>query len=388
MSPHLGLLTPAPAQAGLSVLLAGHCRSPIRPPFVGGLEAITWHLARGLHARGHRVAVFAAEGSDCGPGVAVLTPEDLGVTIAPDAPWVESRDDISLAYARLSTAARSLDVDLVHNNSLNRTLLDAGVPVPLVTTLHTPPLLPMLDAFRRRGAAAGAVTAVSEHTASAWQPVVQAEVVHNGVDTELWRPGPGGVEWVWFGRLVPEKGPDVAIEMARRLGVPLRLAGPVSDRAFFEQAIAPRLGGAVEYVGHLDTPDLARLVGASAAALVTPQWDEPFGLIAAESAACGTPVVGLARGGLPEVVDEATGRLVDPQQWEDGLARAAAEASALDREQVRRRAVDRFALGRMVDAYQERYLQLVRGGTPRAVGDRRTPRVAGGPARSAGGSTA
>ena len=83
--------------------------------------------------------------------------------------------------------------------------------------------------------------------------------------------------------------PAMAV-MARELGMPLRLVGPRSDPEWFDAQIRPQLGGAVEYLGHLGPPHLAEVVGTSAATLVTPQWDEPFGLIAAESAACGTPV--------------------------------------------------------------------------------------------------
>ncbi|WP_462418704.1 glycosyltransferase [Kytococcus sp. Marseille-QA3725] len=348
---------PAPP---LRVLLAGHCRSPISLPFAGGLEAVTWQLARGLVARGHEVSLFAAAGSDCGPGVTVISPEDLGVRVDPDAPWDDTREDVNRAHHRLADHLPVAGLDLVHNNSLNPTLLERDLGLPVTTSLHTPPLLPMMHALRRFPPAPGSVNAVSAFTAHQWRRVVDASVVHNGVDGREWPAGPGGDALVWFGRLVPEKGPDVAIAMARRLGLPLRLVGPRSDAAFFADHLRPMLGGGIEYLGHLGTSELAEVVGSSAATLVTPQWDEPFGLIAAESGACGTPVIGLTRGGLPEVVSPEVGRLLPPTDWETGLVSATREALGLDRTLVRRTVLRRFGIDAMVSGYETRYRRLLR----------------------------
>ena len=124
----------------MSVLLAGHCRSAISLPFAGGLEAITWHLARGLVERGHRVTLFGARGSDCGPQVQVVTPEDLGVHVDPVAPWDDTRADVNRAFERLAEKhgatrlviglrRRSAVGKLVLGSVSQRILLDATVPV-------------------------------------------------------------------------------------------------------------------------------------------------------------------------------------------------------------------------------------------------------------------
>jgi len=105
----------------------------------------------------------------------------------------------------------------------------------------------------------------------------------NGVDSRRWPLGPGGAGLVWFGRFTPEKAPHLAVEPALRAHRPLVLAGTLSDSVYFAERIAPRLSDEVRYAGYLDQNALDRLVGGSAAALVTPTWDEPYGLVIAEA---------------------------------------------------------------------------------------------------------
>jgi glycosyltransferase involved in cell wall biosynthesis len=180
-------------------------------------------------------------------------------------------------------------------------------------------------------------------------------VVHNGVDVERWLPGPGGADLAWVGRLVPEKAPHRAIAMARAAGRRLRLAGPIGDRAYYEAQVAPQLGDSVEYLGHLGTNGLVELFGASAATLVTPEWDEPYGLVAAESLACGTPVVALDRGGLGEFVAPDVGRLLAPSASDTTAALAVEAAAGLDRARCRAHAVSSCSVDRMVDDYLALY---------------------------------
>ena len=225
----------------------------------------------------------------------------------------------------------------------------------MITTLHTPPTPWLESALDVTGSRGTRFAAVSQHTANAWRHLApDVTVVPNGVDFQQWPLGPGGDNLVWFGRITAEKAPHMAIAAARRTGLPLVLAGPVSDAAYFEGTIAPSLGEHVRYAGHLNQDELARLVGRSAAALVTPMWDEPYGLVVAEAMSCGTPVVAFARGGIPEIVSPLSGRLVPPNDVE-AMADEIPGALSLDRIHVHRHAVASCSAEAMVAAYLDLY---------------------------------
>jgi glycosyltransferase involved in cell wall biosynthesis len=232
-----------------------------------------------------------------------------------------------------------------------------AVCVPSVTTLHTPPT-PWLESAIRLGPCPVSFVAVSASTAKAWQHVVpRAQVVLNGIDLSRWVPGAGGGPLVWFGRLVPEKGAHLAAEAARAAGLPLQLAGPRADPAYFDMHVAPLLGNGIGYLGHLSHAELVEVVSGATATVVTPRWDEPYGLAAAESLACATPVVAFDRGGLREVVDDRCALLVPPDDI-DALAGALVRAKTLDRGSARRRAEQHCSAERMVDEYERLYRRL------------------------------
>lgn len=356
--------------------LIAHHVAPIRPPFGGGVESFTWYLARWLAERGHDVVMYAPPESHV-PGVE-LRPLELGVTFSEAA-----RNDVSMppdafmaahhayAHAMLEIAGEGRRYDLIHSNTLHYLplLMAPTVRVPMLTTLHTPPT-PWLESALRHGAGRANVplSAVSTATRDAWATIVpDVPVVPNGVDTRQWRPGPGGEGAVWTGRIVPEKAPHVAIDACRSAGLGLRIAGPIVDRRYWSAHIAPRLGDDIEYVGHLGHDDLSRLIGRARVALVTPVWDEPFGLAAAEAMTCGTPVAGFARGGLPDVVGADGGRLVAGRDA-DALVRAVRAAMTLDRTAVRRHAVRTVGLDAMGLGYEALYDTLT-ARRPRPVPD-------------------
>jgi glycosyltransferase involved in cell wall biosynthesis len=338
-------------------------RHPIREPHAGGLEAMVWDRVRVLRARGHRVLLCAVEGSqfqEDGPAEFRL----------PAAVWSDETDATDSTYppGHLERALPALEealdfirrnagtIDLVDNHSLHPQPLAWAerLGVPMVTTLHTPPLPALVEAVRE-AEHPGRFLAVSAYTAAEWRAYgVDAVVMPNAIDGDRWRLGPGGRDLVWFGRIVPEKGLHLAVQAARLTGRTLRIAGRVGDVPYFQRHIRPFLGDGAEYLGPLAQPRLAQLVGESACALVTPLWEEPFGLVVAEAMATGTPVAAFDTGGISEVAGTASAARLVPMGDVEALAEAAEQlarsrrGSGQRRRQTRAEAVARFSLERRV----------------------------------------
>lgn len=348
----------------LRICLIASSRFPVREPFAGGLEAHIHALARSLRERGHDVSVFAAPGSDPALDIHPLDVDEFDasgaaradVSAPPDGWMREHHAYLSLMLSLGRSGHERFDV--VHNNSLHHlpVAMASTLSIPMITTLHTPPT-PWLESALRFAPSSSAFVAVSDFTARQWRHVVDASVIPNGIDVARWREGPGGGDAVWFGRIVPEKAPHLAIDAARRAGVAIDLAGPVFDAEYFAREIGPRLSDDARLLGHLDSASLSEVVRRATVTVLTPRWEEPYGLVAAESMASGTPVAAFARGGLVEVVGSGGGCLAAPDDVA-ALSRAIRGASTLPRAGVRAHALRHHSLETMVDRYESVYSDL------------------------------
>jgi glycosyltransferase involved in cell wall biosynthesis len=345
----------------MRICLIASSRFPVREPFHGGMEAHTASLAEHLIRRGHTVRVFAAPGSDERLHVEELAVQPFESTEAARKdvgamPETWMREHHAYLGLMMDLARTGRDrFDIVHNNSLHHlpVAMSEVVDLPIVSTLHTPPV-PWLESALAISRGDTRFVAVSRHTAAAWGHVVDADVVLNGIDTDRWAYGRGGERAVWTGRLVPEKAPHLAVRAAIAARIPIDLAGPRQDPVYWSREIEPLLGPDVRYLGHLGTDELVRLVGGAAVAVVSPVWDEPYGLVAAEAMSCGTPVAAFRRGALPELVTPTTGALARPDDV-DSLAAAIRRALWRSRPVVRRHAEQDLGVGRMVSAYEDVY---------------------------------
>lgn len=339
----------------LSVAVIAPSRFAIREPYSGGLEAIVAHLVGALRSRGHRVELFAVDGSRwqssrfAFSGVAGSgTAGRCDHTYPPGGREQESRE-----FEELSRLLSAGGMDVVLNHSLHPEPLRSSMlyPAPMVTTLHTPAFPEMQDVLADPKQQVGTVCAVSRYTARSWNLPRPVTVVHNGVDPRVWRHHDGGYDLVWTGRLNPEKGAHLAIDAAMLLGRRLTLAGRIGDDRYFRDEIVPRLNASVRYIGHLRTEAVARVVGESACALVTPLWEEPFGLVAAEALSCGTPVAALPRGALSEILGPWSCDMLAATVSAEALAETIERSIRLPRRAISEDAHRRLSSSTMVDRY-------------------------------------
>ena len=336
-------------------------------------------LTAALRRHGHDVVLFASRGSDPALDPVTLC-EPTGDALADP----EREDEIDRAeadaYRRMMEMVADGDFDLVHNNSLHALpLQESGrLGLPWVTVLHTPPF----DALNKGIVAADpdmAFLAVSPSLAQEWEPLVpHAQVVGNGVDLSTFAYNATADDppyAFWSGRIVPEKGLHLAIDAARAAGMPLVFAGPKLYPVYWEQEIAPRLGPDLTHLGHLTHRDLARHLGRARVAIVSPRWEEPFGLVVAEALACGTPVAAFSRGAMPDILDGTCGRLADPDDVQS-LAGAIRSAAGLSRRACRDRAEALYDAEEMFERYFAIYEEVIARASERALPSLR--RVAGG----------
>ena len=320
------------------------------PQHYGPWERVTSLLTEGLVARGVEVTLFAtADSITCGAldGVA---PHGYA-----EDPAMDGRIWEALHVAHV--LARSAEFDVVHNQLDWLPLAFSGLcAAPMVTTIHGFSGAAILPAYRSARSRFVAISAADrspelEYTA----------VIHHGIDPAELPAGSGGDDLVVFGRIHPDKGTAAAIRIARAAGRRLVICGIVQDEGYFQREVEPHIDGVdVVYLGSVGPDQRAEVLGGAAVLLHPIAFAEPFGLSVVEAMTCGTPVVAYALGSMPEVVDEGvTGYLVDD---EAAAISAVGKAVRLDREAVRARAVDRFGVDRMVDAYLRVYREMTADG--------------------------
>ncbi|PRY67681.1 glycosyltransferase involved in cell wall biosynthesis [Glaciihabitans tibetensis] len=365
----------------LRIVVIAPLRFPIRRPHAGGLESAVWNEADQLRARGHEVTIIAAEGSDGTTAGSPFTtpaltwPEGAHPTDDTYPASYETSSVPALAHALDVIAAHPERFDVISNHCLHSLPLRraAELGVPMISTLHTPVDRDMVEAHLAAAHRAGTgrpshFLSVSEHTRAQWAAAgIESTVLSNAVDPAAWPLGQGGENLVWFGRIVEEKAPHLAIDVAERLGLPLVIAGRIGDERYAEQHLFPRLSDTIRYVGHLSPEELADVVGRSACSIGTPAWEEPFGLVAPEALMCGTPVASFAVGGVSEIASGSVGMATADRGDVAGLAAAAHALIARSRtesgfrEATRASAIARFSLTARIGALEAHFARLMAG---------------------------
>jgi len=350
----------------------------VPPRAYGGTERIVHELVRELDRRGHEVTTFASGDSEV-PGRHVVT---VAEALRPAG---YSGDPSPYFYLTIEAVLdRAGQFDIIHSHLEWASVLLARVsPVPVVSTFHGRLDLPWAD--ETFASPPAGLVAISANQASTHPNVPWAGIVHNGLTLEA---APfdrrRGDALCFVGRIAPEKGIIEAIEIAKATGRPLRIAakfGPLaSEREYFETVFRPALeaaGPSVEFLGELEQAERDVLFAESYASLMPGSWPEPFGLVAIEALACGTPVVARRVGALPEIIRDG----VDGFFGDDitDLAFKVGRVGDLDREAIRGSVKDRFSAGRMTDGYEAIYRDM--------LGEEDGAAAAGGATSASGGGS-
>ena len=328
---------------------------PVPPPAYGGTETVLAGLLRGLARAGYDVAYAGHPDSTVEvTSLGGIEPSHLG-------PIGDTLSEV----AHVVQAAEEVDAwgaDVVHFHSLLVPARDE-LRTPLVVTHHGP-FDPLSTPYFARLARRAAVVAISYAQAELAPTVPISAVVHNGIDVDEWGVGSGDGGYLLFlGRMHPDKGPDRAIEIARRAGVPLVIAAKMremAERAFFEEMVEPMLHKGATFIGEADAVTKRRLLSGATALLNPIQWPEPFGMVMVEALACGTPVITTPVGAAPEIVEHGVNGFLC--ETPDSMVEAIGAVGTLDREACRASVRRRFSVDRMVEGYLEVYEAVINRG--------------------------
>ena len=341
-----------PEGGGLRIALVGPVAQSIPPERSGSVETVTAMLADGLVARGHDVTLFATASSVTDARLHALFPQGYHQDTSLW-PW-ELCELFNLAAA----VERAAAFDLIHYQaeyypmSLAYTRVS---PIPVLQTLHHAPAAPEVALWSHYGEAP--FVAVSHAQARLLSSLTVVAIIHHAVDPGICSFGPTPDDYLLFlGRFTAGKGVLEAIEVARRTHQRLILAA--AESKYYRDVVAPLVDHRqIVYAGEAGPTEKVRLLRGARALLYPVQAGESFGLVLAEAMMCGTPVAALDQGAVSELVDDGVtgGVFASLEALIDGMP----EVLALDRAQVRARAVERFGPDRMVDEHVEVYMRLV-----------------------------
>ncbi len=327
----------------------------VPPKLYGGTERIVSYLTEELTRMGHDVTLFASLDSRTKARLRGICPRALRLN-------PEVRDPLAhhvLLLEEVFKSADSFDVIHFHIDYIHFPLA-RRVNTPHLTTLHgrldIPDLQPLYMEFKDMP-----LVSISNHQR---RPLAWANwraTVYHGLPEDLYSPSPVPGKYLAFlGRISPEKRPDRAIEIAKRAGIPLKIAAKVdkADQEYFNVKIKPLLSNPlVEFLGEVGDAEKNEFLAGALGLLFPIDWPEPFGLVMIEAMACGTPVVAYRRGSVPEVmVDGLSGFVVDDL---DQAVKAVQKLEHVDRMACRQYFEERFSARRMARDYLSLYREMV-----------------------------
>jgi glycosyltransferase involved in cell wall biosynthesis len=342
----------------------------VPPQLYGGTERVVSFITEELCRRGHDVTLFASGDSVTAARLEAVCPTGLRLAGKPE---LASGLQLTMLSGLYKSAVEEFDI--IHSHLDFWTFpFETFSRVPTVSTMHgrldDTDSHPVYNRYPR-----AAVVSISDSQREPLPAMNWVATVPHGLPRDLLPFNDGTGKYLAFlGRISPEKGPDTAIEVARRAGIPLKIAAKVddADREYFEAVIKPRLDPpAVEYMGEINGPEKSEFLGGALALLFTIDWPEPFGLVMIEAMACGTPVIARPCGAIPEVLNHGVSGFIAKEI--DDLVAAVRLADGLSRTRCRQEFERWFTVETMVDRYENIYAELIeqsQNARARALADR------------------
>lgn len=353
--------------------------APIGSGRGGGVEMAIQTLAKGFAMEGHRVRILAPAGSRLsthlqtwnrthGESISLTTvPGELQIAaqhhpgqarkqterqLASTDRFPEMPDDVSVLERMLAIAWREQSAHVrIVNFAYDRLplRLTSRFPTPIYHLISMGSLDPAFDRELQETEEKipGRLACHTPRQASTFpDPVNHAlQIVGLGLDLERYRfQRESGRHLLWMGRIAPEKGIHDAIEAAERANVPLRLAGPIDDEVYWDELCSRWPDLPKQWLGFLPTDELQRVIGESRGVLMTPKWEEAFGIVAIEALACGTPVLAYRRGGPADIIRDGETGFLTPPDKPDLLAEAIHRIDSLSRNTCRADAENRWSM--------------------------------------------
>jgi len=349
----------------MKIALIAPAEEIVPPPKYGGTELVVANLANGLVARGHEVHLFAAEGAQTD---AILHPVFEG-PIRQKLLDMESLDNVKLRLAyNYVAAARAVelvaeqDFDIIHNHMTWRLLaLQKVMPAPLLTTWHGALSEEYMKAVNEYYAGSY-FTSISHNQRKAYPNLNYVGNAYNGIDVSSFTFNDKPQDYLAFlGRIAPEKGTREAILLAKAAGKKLIIAAKkdAADDTYFKEQVEPLIDGEqIVYIGEVGHEEKVKLLAGAQATLGLIQWEEPFGLFVVESLACGTPVVGVQRGAMQEILEDGKTGFLIPNSQEAALE-ALRNIGTIDRAYCRHVVEERFSIEAMVKSYEGIYAHVL-----------------------------
>jgi glycosyltransferase involved in cell wall biosynthesis len=337
----------------------------IPPRLYGGTERVVSYVTEELVRRGHQVTLFASGDSQTEAQLSPGCPQSLRLAGKPEIGAFLQLPMLSKAYEK--AAAR---FDMIHSHIDYWSFPFARLTsVPSVATMHgrldVEELHPVYAHYNSMP-----LVSISNAQRDPLPRMNWVETIYHGLPRDLlsFNPKPGKY-LAFLGRISPEKRPDIAIEVARRVGIPFKIAAKVDvvDRDYFESVIKPLLSPPdVEYIGEIGESEKSEFLGNALAFMFTIDWPEPFGLAMIEALACGTPVLARPCGSVPEVIRPGvTGFIAESVEQ---MVAAIGKIGEISREECRREFESRFTAEIMVDRYEQVYRRLIEENRPRLFG--------------------